>query len=179
MKMELIEGCGGNHTGNYRGCVKWNEARAALAKQAPDRSRKSVATGHPAAPKAQLASPSAEQMELGERWNHVVRGGRVAKTTTPPNNPQHNPPPPPATKVPEQPTVTATRQKARPQKPEPKPTAAPKRATGKSKKKTAARVKTAAAKPTTPNLTLVFKVCGKETQANFVQNVGNVLPFRT
>jgi len=28
-------GCGGNHTASYRGCVKWKEARAALAKQAP------------------------------------------------------------------------------------------------------------------------------------------------
>ena len=44
-------GCGGNHTANYRGCVKWKEAKAALAKQAPKRSRKSVATGQPAAPK--------------------------------------------------------------------------------------------------------------------------------
>jgi hypothetical protein len=28
-----------------------------------------------AAPKAQRAGPSAEQMDLGEGWNHVVRGG--------------------------------------------------------------------------------------------------------
>ena len=131
--------------------MKWKEARAAFAEQAPDRSRKSVATGHPASPKAQRASPSAEQMELGEGWNHAIRGGRVAKATTPPTNPQPNPPPQPVTKVPEQPTVTATRQKARPQKPEPKPTAAPKRASGKSKK-AAASVKTAAAKTTPPNL---------------------------
>ena len=26
-------GCGGNHTANYRGCVKWKEAKAALAKK--------------------------------------------------------------------------------------------------------------------------------------------------
>ena len=133
--------------------MKWKEAKAALAKQAPVRSRKSVATSHPAAPKAQRVSPSAEQMELGEGWSHVVRGGRVAKATTPPTNPQPNPTPQPATKVPEQPTVTATRQKARPQKPEPKPTAAPKRAAGKSKK-AAASVKTAAAKTSPPNLVI-------------------------
>ena len=30
-------GCGGNHTAKYRGCVKWKEARAAIAKQAPQR----------------------------------------------------------------------------------------------------------------------------------------------
>jgi hypothetical protein len=28
-------GCGGNHTANYRGCGKWNEAKAALARRAP------------------------------------------------------------------------------------------------------------------------------------------------
>ena len=90
-------------------------------------------------------------MELGEGWNHVVRGGRVAKGITPPKNPLPNPPPEPVTKVPEQPTVTATRQKAKHQKPEPKPTAAPKRAIGKSKK-AAASVKTAAAKTAPPKL---------------------------
>jgi len=65
--------------------VKWKEAKATLAKQAPERSRKSVATGEPSAPKAQLVSPSAEQIDLGDGWNHVVRGGRIVKaTTTPP-----------------------------------------------------------------------------------------------
>ena len=54
--------------------------------------------------------------------------------------------------APEQPKVTATREKARPQKPEPKSTAAPKRTGGKSKKKAAASIKTAAAKTTPPNL---------------------------
>jgi len=28
-------GFGGNHTGSYRVCVKWKEAKAAFAKQAP------------------------------------------------------------------------------------------------------------------------------------------------
>ena len=153
--------------------MKWKEARAALSKQAPDRSQKSVATGRPVALKAQRASPSAEQMELGEGWNHVVRGGRVAKASkTPPANPHPNPPPEQVTMAPEQPKVTATRETARPQpepkssvapkraaekpkksretarpqKPEPKSTVAPKRTAGKSKKKADARVKTAAAK---------------------------------
>ena len=48
--------------------------------------------------------------------------------------------------------MTATRKTARPQKSEPKTTAAPKLAAGKSKKKAAASVKTVAAIPTTPNL---------------------------
>jgi len=146
-------GCGGNHTASYRGCVKWKEAKAALAKQAPERSRKSVATAQPAAPKAQRADPSAEQKKLGEGWNHVVRGGRVVKATTnSPNNPHTNPPPHQNTKAPAKPTVTATTETARPKKPELKSTATPQRAPGKSKKKPVASVKTAAAKPTTPSL---------------------------
>jgi len=49
------------------------------------RVRKSAATGHTAAPKAQRAGPSAEQMNLGEGWNLLVRGERDVKaTTTPP-----------------------------------------------------------------------------------------------
>jgi len=48
--------------------------------------------------------------------------------------------------------VTATRQTAGPKKPEPKSTAVTKPAAGKSKKKAAASVKTAAAKPTTSDL---------------------------
>ena len=145
-------GYGGNHTANYRGCVKWKEARAGLAKQAPDRSRKSGATGQPVAPKAQRASPSPEQMELGEGWNHVVRGVCVAKVSTPPTNPHTNPSPKKVTKAPEQPKVTATRETARPQKPEPKSTVAPKRAAGKPKKESAASAKPTAAKTTPPNL---------------------------
>ena len=141
-------GCGGNHTANYRGCVKWKEARAALAKQAPQRATRNA----PATPKAQQAGPSAEQLALGEGWSHVVRGGRVAKATatTPPPNP--NPPPQPVTEVPRAPKVTATRKKAGPKKPEPKPTAAAQPAAGKSKKKVAASVKTVATKPTIPVL---------------------------
>jgi len=50
------------------------------------------------------------------------------------------------------PIVTAKRETARPIKPELKSTAAPKRASEKSKKKGAASVKTAAATPTTPSL---------------------------
>jgi len=45
--------------------------------------------------------------------------------------------------------VTATRKKVGPKKPEPKPTAAAQPTAGKSKKKLAASVKTAATKPTT------------------------------
>jgi hypothetical protein len=58
--------CGENHTANARVYVKWNEAKAALAKQAPDRGRKGAATGHPATLKAQRTGPSVEQMDQGE-----------------------------------------------------------------------------------------------------------------
>ena len=60
---------------NTGGCIKWKEAKAAIAKQAPEYGRKNTATGHPAASKAQQAGPSAKQMDLGMGWNHVVRGG--------------------------------------------------------------------------------------------------------
>jgi len=55
------------------------------------------------------------------------------------------------TEVPRQTKVNATRKKAGPKEPEPKPTAAAQSAAGKSKK-VATSVKTAATKPTTPVL---------------------------
>jgi len=85
-------GCGGNHTANYRVCVKWKKAKAALAKQAPERIRKGAATGQSAPPKAQQAGSSAEQMDLCEKWNQVVGGG-VLSGPTPlhPQTPIQNP----------------------------------------------------------------------------------------
>jgi hypothetical protein len=82
---------GGNQIANYRGCIKWKEAKAAPTKQAPEHARKRAATGHPAAPKAQRGEPSAEQMDLSEGWNQVFRGG-VSSRLPPPLHPQsHNP----------------------------------------------------------------------------------------
>ena len=86
-------------------------------------------------------------MDLGEGWNHVVQGRRLNANTTPPANPHPNPPPQQVTEAPDQPKVTATRETARAQKPQPKSRAAPKRTTGKSKS-----VKIAAAKTSLPNL---------------------------
>jgi hypothetical protein len=60
---------------NYRGCAKWKETRAALAKRAPERGPKSTTMGKSPAPKARRAEPSEEQMELDEGLSHVVRGG--------------------------------------------------------------------------------------------------------
>jgi len=72
-----------NHSANYRGCMKWKESIAALAKQAPDLALKKAVKRHPAAPMEQWAGPSAEQMVLDEEWNHVVRRGRHFKATIP------------------------------------------------------------------------------------------------
>jgi hypothetical protein len=72
-------GCGGNHTANYRGCIKWKEARADLANQAPERPGKSAAIGRPAAPKAQRARPCTKQMDLAEGWNYVVQEGVLSR----------------------------------------------------------------------------------------------------
>jgi len=60
--------------------VKWKEARAALAKRTPEQGRKMVAPIKPvAAPKANRAELSAEQMDLGEGWSHVARGGELPR----------------------------------------------------------------------------------------------------
>jgi hypothetical protein len=108
----LCCGCGGNHTANYRGCVKWKEAKSALAKQTLDRGRRTAAIAHPPAPQQQLAGPSAEEMDLGEGWNHVVRGGHVVKATTPHPTPKE--PSQSVTEAPERPKVTTTSKMARP-----------------------------------------------------------------
>ena len=81
--------------------------------------------------------------------------GRVVKViTTPPTKSKTSPSPQTVTEAPEQLKVTAARKTARPEKPKPKPTVAPHEAPGKPKKKAAANVKTAAAKPTKPNLVI-------------------------
>jgi hypothetical protein len=67
-------GYGGNHTANYWDCIKWEEVKVAVAKQATKLGRNSAATGDPATLIARWAGPSAEQMDLGEGWNHVRRG---------------------------------------------------------------------------------------------------------
>jgi hypothetical protein len=88
-------------------------------------------------------------MNLGEGWNHVVRGGHVVKaTTTPPPNPI----PEPVTVAPKKPTVTTTSKTARPKKPDSKAAADPKPAAVKLKKKAASSAQSAAAKPSTPKL---------------------------
>jgi hypothetical protein len=120
--------CGGDHIANYRGCVIWKEAKAAIPKRMPHQSRKYTATSYPAAQKAKLAGPCAEQMGLGEEWSHVVRSGELPMPLLLPQMsiqllklsrrlPSRQ--------------VTATRKTAKPKKPAPKPRAATKAATFK------------------------------------------------
>ena len=82
----------------YIGCIKWKEAKAALAKRAPG-VWKSDATSQSDAPKAQRIGPSAELTDLGEGWNQIVRGERVIKASTTPT-PKSKPIPQPGTVLP-------------------------------------------------------------------------------
>jgi hypothetical protein len=66
-------------TANYRVCVKWKEAKAALAMWTPVVRSKEGSAPSLAAPKAKRADPSAQQENLGPGWNHVVRGGCVVR----------------------------------------------------------------------------------------------------
>jgi len=95
-------GCGGNHTATYRGCAKWKEAKAVLAKRVLVDRNKGCGTPSPPAIQAKRAEPSAEQ-KLGPGWNHV-RGGHVVKATKPPT-----PTPSPVTENPPRNEVTTTR----------------------------------------------------------------------
>jgi hypothetical protein len=144
----LCYSCGGNHTANYRGCVKWKEAKAAIAKRAPVLGSKNTSTSNLAAPNATQAGPSAERMDLSEGWSHVVLGGRVVKATTPPTIPNHQP----VTEASEQPHMTAASKTAKPKKPAPRPAAAAKATSAKPTKKASASVKTVAAKTQSNNL---------------------------
>jgi len=130
------------------------EAKGSLAKQAPERGRKSAATAHLTAPKEERTGPFAEQVGLGEGWNHVFRGGVLSRPQTSiPNSPSQ-----PVTESSEKPKVTATRKTTRPQKSEPKTTAAPKLVSGKSKKKTATVSKPRPLNLTAPNLVVPNRI---------------------
>jgi len=101
----------GNLIANYRVCVKWKEAKASLGKLAPERSRKLFATDQTVAPKAQRAFPSAQQIDMGEVWYHVVRGGDVVKSPTiPSTNTYPCSPPQPATESPSKRILSAYRE---------------------------------------------------------------------
>ena len=97
-------------------------------------------------------------MDLGEGWKSRLRVGLACRQSHHHSTPNPNPSPQPVTEAPERPVVTAIRKAAMHETPEPKPTAAPKPATGKSMKK-AASVKTAATKPTSHNQVVPTQRC--------------------
>jgi hypothetical protein len=102
--------------------MKLKEAKAALAKRAPEPGHKNTATGKPSVPKSKRAEPSTEQMNLGERWRHAVREGRVVNATTSSITP--NPKTHQVAESPDQPKVTPNINKASPKTPAPKLAAA-------------------------------------------------------
>jgi len=119
-------GCGGNHTANYRGCAKWKEAKATLAKRSPVERGTTDSVPSPSnVPKVKQAEQSAEQESLGPGWNGVVRGGRVIRATAPPSP---IPAPGPVTEEPTRKQVTPIRTKGKAPKSAPKVTVGPKQA---------------------------------------------------
>ena len=82
--------CGGSHTANYRVCGKWTVAKAALVRRAT--TGHVMKSGAPSGGRSAPArpQPSPEQLSLNDDWNHVLRGGRIAKAqTASPPNPVH------------------------------------------------------------------------------------------
>jgi hypothetical protein len=62
--------CGGNYTANYRGCTKWKEAKATLAKRAPSvRSKVGSAPRPPVTPKAQRLPNRRVWDKAGTTWS--------------------------------------------------------------------------------------------------------------
>jgi len=123
-------GYGGNQTANFRGCVKWKEAKAAISKQTPDCGRR-----------ASPMPPCRSESQSGRPQCRGDGPGRGVESRSPwwaccqghyPIIPIPNPLSQSVTDASEQPKVTATRKMARPQKSEPKTTAAPKLAAGMS-----------------------------------------------
>jgi hypothetical protein len=136
-------GCGGNNTANCRGCDKWKEAKAVLIKRATV--GPVVRSGAPSGDVRKAPTrpqPSDEQLSLGDGWNHVLRGARVAQA-------QPAPPPKPTpteiTEAPKKAPVTSTSKKARSKKSALKVSAAPETALTKK-----ASTTQCVAKPTSP-----------------------------
>jgi hypothetical protein len=106
-------------------------------------------------------------MELGEGWNHVVRGGRVANAAPPPLAP--NPITSQLTKA-RKPIVRPTSKTAKPEKPAPKTPAAPK----------AASVKPVVAKPvaTQPSSTKLVATTRPTSPLEGIADLLDQLPIK-
>ena len=82
----------GNHTANYRGCAKWKEVKATLARRAVTKASYSGAAAGPSAmAKTARPVPFAEQQSLGSGWSHVVRGRVFKAAPTPKPEPLPKP----------------------------------------------------------------------------------------
>jgi hypothetical protein len=68
-------GCRGNYTANYRGCAKWKEAKAALARRAPTKASHSGAAAGPST----MAKTPRPIREKAEPWRRIEprRPGRA------------------------------------------------------------------------------------------------------
>ena len=136
--------CGGAHLS--RGCSTSKDSfSSAVAEETARRTTGAAESGRRRAPSGPLVKsgapsggvrsaparpqPSPEQLSLGEYWNHVLRGGRVAKAQTAPP-PQLSPQ---VAETPKKAQASSTSKKARSKKPAPKVSAAPKKAPTKQK----------------------------------------------
>jgi hypothetical protein len=57
---------------------KVERSKGAIAKRAPMQSRKTTATSNRATPKSKNVGHSAMQMDVGNGWSHVVKGGKLS-----------------------------------------------------------------------------------------------------
>jgi len=152
--ISLCYGCGGNHTANYRGSVKWQEWRRLLQSKCPNAVERALTQANRPLLKLRWSVPQPSRWTWARGGiTSAGGGGRVVKfTTTPSTNSHPNPPPQSVTEAHEKPIVTATRETAKHKKPQFKTTSPSKRTSGMSNKKAEASVKTAAATPTIPSL---------------------------
>jgi hypothetical protein len=130
-------GCGGNHTATYRGCCKWKDAKAALARRAP--AGPVVRSG---AISREVRTAAARPQLSPEQRSPVLRGGRVAKAQP---APAPKPNPTKFIEAPKKAPLTSTCKKARSKEPGRKVSAAPKKAPT-----TKASTKRCVTKPTPP-----------------------------
>ena len=137
---------GGKHTANYRSCITWKEAKAALQRKHPSLRKKALQHANTFLRKLSGTVP------LLTRWTRA-RGGITLSVGAccldfHHSNQIRNLSPQPITKAPKLQNVITNRKTPWPRKTEPKSSAATMLASGKPKKKAGARVKTVAAKPT-------------------------------
>ena len=73
-------GCGGNHTASYRDCIKWKEAKAALAKRATEGVRKSAVQANPPLLKPSVPGPLRSRRTWERPGITSNKGGVLSRT---------------------------------------------------------------------------------------------------